>query len=58
MNLINEGDEIYLVLDARRTYKVRVEKGKQFHTHKGFIELEELIGKKYGIVVTLSLKHI
>jgi tRNA (adenine57-N1/adenine58-N1)-methyltransferase len=55
MNLINEGDEIYLVLDARRTYKVRVEKGKQFHTHKGFIELEELIGKEYGIVVTSSL---
>ena len=55
MTLIKEGDEIYLVLDARRTYKVKIEKDKQFHTHKGFIELEDLIGQSYGINVTSSL---
>lgn len=55
MTLIKEGDEIYLVLDARRTYKVKVEQDKQFHTHKGFIELGDLIDQPYGIVVTSSL---
>lgn len=55
MTLIKEGDEIYLVLDARRTYKVKIEQDKQFHTHKGFIELGDLIGQPYGIIVTSSL---
>jgi tRNA (adenine57-N1/adenine58-N1)-methyltransferase len=55
MTLIKEGDEIYLVLDHRRNYKVQVEQDKQFHTHKGFIELGEIIGKPYGIIVTSSL---
>ena len=55
MTLIKEGDEIYLVLDHRRNYKVQVQKDKQFHTHKGFIELGELINQPYGITVTSSL---
>jgi len=55
MTLIKEGDEIYLVLDERRNYKVLVEQDKQFHTHKGFIELGSLIGQPYGIIVTSSL---
>lgn len=55
MTHIKAGDEIYLVLDPRRTYKVRVEPEKQFHTHKGFIELGELIDQPYGITVTSSL---
>jgi tRNA (adenine57-N1/adenine58-N1)-methyltransferase len=55
MSLIKEGDEILLYLDSRRTYKVKVEDTKQFHTHKGFIEFSDLIGKPYGIVITSSL---
>ena len=45
---INEGDSVLLYLDRKRTYLVKVEKGKSFHTHKGFIQLDELIGKQYG----------
>lgn len=55
MNVINEGDEVLLYLDKKRTYKVRVEKNRQFHTHKGYVELEELIGSSWGVVVTSSL---
>jgi tRNA (adenine57-N1/adenine58-N1)-methyltransferase len=55
MSLIKEGDEILLYLDSRRTYKVKVEDTKQFHTHKGFIEFSDLIGRPYGIVITSSL---
>ena len=44
MTLIAEGDELLLYMDKKRTYKVKVESGKQFHTHKGFINLGELVG--------------
>jgi len=53
--LIKEGDYVLLYLDRRRTYLVRIEKGKNFHTHKGFVQLENLIGKNYGIIVKSSL---
>jgi tRNA (adenine57-N1/adenine58-N1)-methyltransferase len=39
---------------------VAVEKGKTFHTHKGYIQLEALIGKEYGtrIASNLSLEFV
>ena len=55
MSLIEEGCEILLYLDERRTYKVNIQKDKQFHTHKGFIELNKLIGEPYGTTVISSL---
>jgi len=45
---INEGDHILLYLSRKRSYLVKVEKGKSFHTHKGFIQFDNLIGKDYG----------
>jgi len=52
---ISEGDRVLLYLDRKRTYLVMVEKEKSFHTHKGFIQLDELIGKEYGTCVTSSM---
>lgn len=52
---ITEGDYVLLCLDSRRTYLVRVEAGKTFHTHKGFIKLDELVGKEFGIAVSSSV---
>lgn len=52
---IHEGDDVLLYLDRKRTYLVRVEKGKIFHTHKGFIQLDELFGKEYGARITSSM---
>lgn len=46
---IREGDNILLYLDKRRSYLVKAEKGKNFHTHKGYIQFDNLIGKKYGV---------
>jgi tRNA (adenine57-N1/adenine58-N1)-methyltransferase len=51
---ILEGADVLLYLDRKRTYLVKVEKGKSFHTHKGFIQLDELIGKEYGTRVASS----
>lgn len=47
-SVVNEGDDVLLYLDRSRTYLVRVEKGKSFHTHKGYVQLDDLIGKTYG----------
>ncbi len=53
--LIAEGQDVFLYLDRRRTYLVRVEAGKSFHTHKGYIRLGELIGKEYGTRINSSM---
>jgi tRNA (adenine57-N1/adenine58-N1)-methyltransferase len=52
---IGEGDYIILCLKQRKTYMVKVEAGKTFHTHKGYIKFDELIGKEYGSTVQSSL---
>jgi len=52
---IREDDYILLYLSQRKTYLVKVEAGKSFHTHKGFIKFDDLIGKKYGSTVLSSL---
>jgi len=52
---INEGDYVLLYLNQRKTYLVRVEAGKSFHTHKGFVKFDDLIGKEYGSTVLSSL---
>jgi tRNA (adenine57-N1/adenine58-N1)-methyltransferase len=53
--LISEGDDIFLYLDRKRTYLVRVESEKSFHTHKGYIQLGDLIGKEYGTRIASSM---
>ena len=52
---ISEGDYAILYLDVRRTYMVKVEANKSFHTHKGYVELGELVGKDFGATVQSSL---
>jgi len=51
--LIREGDDVLLFLDRRRTYLVRAER-RAFHTHKGVVQLGELIGRGYGVRVRSS----
>jgi tRNA (adenine57-N1/adenine58-N1)-methyltransferase len=52
---IREGDYVLLYLSRRKTYLVKAEKGKTFHTHKGFIKFDDLIGKEYGSRVLSNL---
>jgi len=52
---IHEGDDVLLYLNQKRTYLVKVEKGKSFHTHKGFVPLDQLIGKEYGSRVASNM---
>ena len=55
MGNISAGDDALLYLDGRRTYLVRVEDGKQLHTHKGYLNLGELIGLPFGSPLRSSL---
>ena len=52
---MSEGDYVLIYLDARRTYMIKMEAGKTFHTHKGYLKLDELIGKEYGEPIKSSL---
>jgi tRNA (adenine57-N1/adenine58-N1)-methyltransferase len=52
---IAEGDLILLYLDVRRTYMIKVQAGQTFHTHKGYIKFDDLIGKEYGSAFKGSL---
>lgn len=54
-NTISEGDLVLLSIDPRRTYLVKAEAGKTFHTHKGYIKLDELVGKDFGSTLQSSL---
>ena len=52
---ICEGDYVLIYLDARRTYMIKMQAEQTFHTHKGYLKLDELIGKEYGEPIKSSL---
>ena len=52
---ICDGDNVLIYLDARRTYMIKMQAGQTFHTHKGYIKLDEVIGKDYGEPIKSSL---
>ncbi len=54
-DIIQEGNDVLFLLDTKRTFLIKIKKGEKLHTHKGFIQNEDLIGKKYGEKVLSSL---
>jgi tRNA (adenine57-N1/adenine58-N1)-methyltransferase len=52
---IRDGDYILLYLNRKRSYLVKAEKGRSFHTHKGYIQFDNIIDKKYGTRLLSSL---
>jgi tRNA (adenine57-N1/adenine58-N1)-methyltransferase len=53
---IGEGSLILLHFDLRRQWLLRVVMGREFHTHKGYINLGELVGKPFGCEITSSTR--
>ncbi len=51
---IEEGAQVLLYQDSRRKWVTRVSRTK-FHTHRGFLELGEIIGRRYGESVKTSM---
>ncbi|MCX8162768.1 MAG: tRNA (adenine-N1)-methyltransferase [Candidatus Bathyarchaeota archaeon] len=53
--LFCEGEYALLLLDRRRRYLVKLEKGKRFHTHRGFLDLDQIIGRPEGVAIESSM---
>jgi tRNA (adenine57-N1/adenine58-N1)-methyltransferase len=52
---VKEHDYILLYFDERRKWLTKILEGKEFHTDKGIVKLDALIGKSYGDKVVSSL---
>ncbi|MEZ0345113.1 MAG: tRNA (adenine-N1)-methyltransferase [Infirmifilum sp.] len=55
MSIIREGDWVILYYNEKKSYTVRVEPGRVFHTTHGSIDLSSLIGLPYGSVVKTNV---
>lgn len=51
---IENGDNILIVYDENKRWVVQVREGEKFHTNKGIIEFDNLIGRQYGIEIASS----
>jgi len=51
-NSIQDQDLIYIVFDnKKRKWLRKVEAGKQFHTDRGYLNYDEIIGREFGSIV-------
>ena len=55
--IIVEGNDVLLYFDERRSYLIQVYKGEKFHTHRGFIQFDDIIGKEFGDIVISNIGH-
>lgn len=55
MEVVKENDYVLLYFDERRKWLTKVLQGREFHTHKGIVKLDALVGKRYGQKVVSSL---
>ncbi|TXT54935.1 MAG: tRNA (adenine(57)-N(1)/adenine(58)-N(1))-methyltransferase TrmI [Candidatus Thorarchaeota archaeon] len=49
--MIEDGSYVFIFLDHRRNWIKRVKAGEKFHTNKGIIEYDDIIGRPYGLKV-------
>lgn len=51
-NTIRDQDLVYIVYDnKKRKWLRKVETGKQFHTDRGYLDYDEIIGREFGSIV-------
>ena len=48
---IQDGSHVFIFLDSKRNWIRKVVAGEEFHSNKGIIKFDDLIGKPYGIKV-------
>lgn len=51
---LRSGDQVQLTDPKGRMHTITLEPGKQFHTHKGILDHDSLIGGPEGVTVTLG----
>ena len=52
---LRPGDQVQLTDPKGRMHTITLEPGRQFHTHKGILEHDALIGGPEGVVVTIGV---
>jgi tRNA (adenine57-N1/adenine58-N1)-methyltransferase len=51
-NTIQDQDLVYIVYDnKKRKWLRKVESGKQFHTDRGYLDYDDIIGREFGSIV-------
>jgi tRNA (adenine57-N1/adenine58-N1)-methyltransferase len=50
-DLIQDGSFIFIFLDSKRTWIRKVQAGESFHSNRGLIKYEDIIGKPYGLKI-------
>lgn len=55
MDTIREGDRVLIVTEKGKRYLVEVVSGRRYHTSEGYIDLGELVGKRYGCTVKSNI---
>jgi len=48
METIDEGSTVLFITERKKKYMVRISRGRRYHTSEGYVDLSELIGKRYG----------
>lgn len=54
-NLVKEEDYIIIFLNSRKNWLIKAKQGEKFHTHRGIISLDSIIGSEYGSPVSTTL---
>lgn len=57
---IQTGDLVLMLSPDNKTFLVKIERDKKFHTHRGILDLNDAIGREYGdsIISTLDKKFV
>lgn len=50
-NTIKDGDFVFIILDERRRWIAQAKSGEEFHTHRGIIHFDDIIGGSFGTCV-------
>ena len=56
-DIIKNGDNVLIVFNQTRRWVVQVKEGEAFHTNKGYIKFDDIIGKPYGTQINTSKDH-
>lgn len=52
--IIRDGDYVLFILNGKKSFLIKVKQNEKFHTHRGYVDLNEVIGKRYGSMVKTS----
>lgn len=46
--VVEENSDVMLYLDEKRKYMVKARRGSKLHTHRGYVDMDSVVGASYG----------